>query len=109
MSFDSALLDLMGDTVLVESLASVSTDGYNRPVYSTSASTYQARHVIKQELVRTFEGTEELATSVTYVASTTTFSPHDRIKVNGAVPGPLMSVQTYPDESGTHHSKLAWG
>lgn len=99
----------MTDSVTVQSLSGVSTDGYNTEVYSTGTTTYSARHVIKQELVRTFEGTEELATSVTYVASTTTFSPHDRVQVNGAVPGPLMSAQTFPDEDGTHHSKLAWG
>jgi hypothetical protein len=101
VSFESDFLGLMNDTVRVYALSSV--DGYGNPTYAAAGSTYEARYVRKQELVRTFEGIEELAQAKIYIASTSTFSPHSRVTVNGSTLGPLMALQAFPDESGVHH------
>lgn len=111
MAWDAAFESMFADGVTVAGLASWSTDGYGTPVYSTPGSTYKARVVRKQELVRTFAGTEELAKTVVWIASTSTanFSPDVEITVNGSVPGPLMSIEAFPDEDGVHHLKAFFG
>jgi hypothetical protein len=108
MAWDAAFEDLMPDGASVKSLTSISTDGYGTPVYGT-ASTYKARFLRKQTLVRTFAGTEELARSVVWIASTSTFAPDVEITVSGSTLGPLMSLEAVPDEDGVHHVKAFFG
>ena len=109
MSYSTEFDSMLNDTVVVKDLNSFSTDGYMTPVFSTSASTFKARVVRKQELVRTFAGTEELAVTVAWVASTSTFEPTAQITVNGSTLGPVMAAAAFPDEDGVHHQKLWWG
>lgn len=108
MSWSTGLAALMPDTVVIQGLSSFSTDGYLTPVYGP-ASTHRARVVRKNTLVRTFAGTEELATTVAWVLTTSTFDPSSRVRVNGSTLGPLMAAETYPDEVGRDHLKLFWG
>lgn len=91
-------------------MVSVSTDGYGTEVFGTG-STFKARHVRKQTLVRTFVGTEELAQSTVWIASTSTFAPDARIVLTGStgVLGPLMALQSFPDEDGINHLKAFFG
>jgi hypothetical protein len=113
MAYSAEFDDLLADGISVDPLASWSTDGFGTPVFSTTASTYKARILRKQTLVRTFAGTEELATTVVWIASTSTanFSPDSKIRAAGstATIGPLMSVEAYPDEDGVHHLKAYFG
>lgn len=108
MAYDSDFNELLADGVSIKSLTSISTDGYGTPVYGT-ASTYKARHVRKQTLIRTFAGTEELAQSEVWIASTSTFAPDVEITVNGSTLGPLMALSSFPDEDGIHHVKAFFG
>lgn len=108
MSFSTEFEALMVDSLVVSGLASVS-DMYGTAGFSTAGTTYKARYVIKQELVRTLEGTEELSRAMAWVNSTSTFSPWDKYTINGSTVGPLMAVNAYPDEDGTHHVRLAFG
>lgn len=110
MSWSTAFNDLMPDTVTVKTVTGVSTDGYGTPTYSTAKS-YSARVVRKQELVRTFEGTEELATTIAWVNSTSTsqFTPSAEVTLPSGETPPLMNVEAYPDEDGIHHIRLAFG
>lgn len=107
-SFSSGLLDLMPDQVTVQTLTGVSTDGYGTETYSTG-TTYSARVVRKQTLVRTFEGTEELATTVVWLQSTSTYSPTDRFTLPDGSTPVLMATEAYPDEVGLDHVKLMFG
>lgn len=110
MPWDAALLDLMPSTLTVTRLSGVSTDGYGIPTYSTSALSRRCRVTEKQTLVRTIEGTQEIAKTVVWCRSTSTFSPSDKITLpDGTVP-PLLAVEEYRDESGSlHHHKLFFG
>lgn len=108
MAYSTGFDAMLADTAVVSEVASVSTDGYGNPVYG-SASTYKARHVRKQQMVRTFAGTEELSHSVVYVASTSTFRPSAQVAVNGTTMGPIMAAEAYPDRDGVHHVKLMFG
>jgi len=108
LSWSTELEDLMPDGVSTKTLASVSTDGYGNAVFATG-STFKGRFVRKQQLVRTFAGTEELSQSQLWVASTSTFAPSIQFVVNGSTVGPLMSMSSYPDEDGIHHISAFFG
>ena len=106
MGFDDALLGLMPDTLSVQALKGVSTDGYGTASYSTAAASYRCRVVEKQTLVTTFEGVEQVARTVVWVRSSSTFGPWDKITLpDGTSPG-LLAVQDFRDEVGAHHQKL---
>ena len=109
MSWSTDLDDLMPDTIWVSSMSGF--DGYGTFTYG-SASTYTARVVRKQRPVKTFEGTEELATAMAWVKSTSTFGPGDRYLIpTGSTfeEARLLAVESYPDEDGTHHVRLSFG
>lgn len=108
MSFPTALQELMTSTMKVRSLSGFSTNGYFVPTYASSTKTWACRLLKTQELVRTAAGTEEIATSVAWVKSTSTFSPSDKITVNGSTLGALLRIDHFSDEDGHHHSKVWW-
>ena len=109
MAFDPALAALMTSTMVVRSLSGVFSSGYFTPSYSTATKTWACRMTRTQKLVRTVAGTEEMATSVAWVRSTSTFGASDKITVDGSTMGPLLSVDHFYDEDGLHHSRLYWG
>ena len=108
MVWSTDLDALMPHTITHKSLSSFSTDGYATEVWSTGIS-YTARVVGKQTLVKTFEGTEELATTVVYVKTSSTFGASDQITLPDGSTPPLLAAETYPDETGHHHAKLMFG
>lgn len=108
MAYDPEFDKLLPDGVSTNTLASVSTDGYGTAVFATG-STFKGRLVRKQQLVRTFAGTEELSQSQLWVASTSTFASSIEFVVNGSTVGPLMSLESFPDEDGVHHVRAFFG
>lgn len=109
MSFSTKFVALMPSTVTVSTLVSLSTDGRGIATYSTGTD-YRARIVRKQELVRTFEGTEEVANTLVYIASTSTFSPAlSLITFTGSTDLNLLALSAFPDQDGIHHLKAAYG
>jgi hypothetical protein len=110
MSFDPAFLDVMTQTLTVTRLSGVSTDGYGRPTYSTSALSRYCRVTEKQHLVRSFEGTQEVAGTIAWVRSTSTFSPSDRITLPDGTTPALLAIEEYRDQDGNiHHVTLHFG
>lgn len=109
MSFDQKLVALMTSTMKVYALSGVLSSGYFQPSYSTSVKTWRCRIVRTQEPVKTVAGTEEIATSIAWVRSTSTFGVSDKITIGGSTIGPLLRVDHYSDEDGHHSSKVWWG
>ena len=111
MAWDTEFESMMVDGVSVKSLSAYSTDGYGRPVWG-SATTYKARVVREQKLVRTFQGTEELSTITAWLKSTSTFGPLAEYTLPSSTSAGLlnlMAVDAYPDTDGVHHVKLSFG
>lgn len=109
MAFTDPLLELFQTTITQAGWAGMSTDGYATATYSTDTTSYPARVVTEQRLVRTFDGTEELSNTTVWVASTSTFSPLDQFTLpDGTTPG-LLSLETFRDENGVTHTKLGFG
>jgi hypothetical protein len=105
--FDPALLAVMTQTLTVNRLSGVSTDGYGRPAYSTARSSYACRVTGKQHLVRNLEGEQEVADTIAWVRSTSTFGPSDRITLPDGSTPKLLALEAYRDETGAlHHLSL---
>lgn len=110
MPWDDTFLTVMTSTLTVNRLTGVSTDGYGRPAYSTAALTLRCRVTEKQTLVRSFDGTQEVAKTVCWVRSTSSFSPSDRVTLPDGTTPPLISLNEYRDEnSQPHHTVLYFG
>lgn len=110
MPWDPAFLDVLTQRLTVTRVTGVDTDGYGEPAYATSVSTCWCRVTQKQTLVRTFEGTQELARTVCWVRSTSSFSPVDRITLPDGTTPELISLDEYKDEAGNpHHHTLYFG
>lgn len=114
MAWDAALADLMTQQVWVSTgptgragLAGVAT-------FSTAESTAAARVVHKPEQVRVDEQTVVEAKAVAWVASTGTITREHRVRIpaasgSGTESPPVLAVERYPDEDGTHHHKIMFG
>ena len=109
MSFNDALLDLMPSTLHVDPMSSLSTDGYGTFVFTTSTASYRCRHVIKQTEVTNLQGEQEVANSVLYIKSASTFAVSDKLSIGGVELGPVIRVEQYPDEDGHHHTQCFLG
>lgn len=107
MAFDPAFLTVLTQTLTVNRLSGVSTDGYGRPAYSTSGLSRFCRVTEKQHLVRSFEGEQEVASTIAWVRSTSTFSPSDKITLPDGTTPHLLAIDEYRDEAGAiHHHTL---
>jgi len=104
MSWSTEFESMLPQTITVKSLTGLSTDGYGTATFG-SATTYKARIVREQTLVRTLEGTEEMADTTVWIASTSTFAASSLITLPGSLTPPLKSLDAYPDEDGIHHLK----
>lgn len=101
-------LSLMPSTVTVKTLTGVSTDGYGTATFSTGTS-YRARVVHKMELVKNSQGIEELARTVIWLASTSTFSPSSQFVYptsTGTVTDEAIATEAPTDTGGVHHVKV---
>lgn len=111
MSFDPEFLELMADTVRVSTMSTF--DGYGDVVYSSQASTYQARITEIPKMVRNFMGEEVVASHVVWVASTGVIPATAQVSwtmPDGSTQTPvLISIERPADEDGTHHHKLYFG
>jgi hypothetical protein len=110
MPFDPAFLTVMPSTLKVRRVSGVGTDGYGQPTFSATTMKLRCRVTEKQTLVRTAEGTMEVARTVCWVRSTSSFGPSDSFELpDGSTPPPL-AVEEYRDEAGTlHHQKVYFG
>ena len=107
-AWTDGFLDMHPQTLTFAAWSGMSTDGY-ATTYSTDTTAYRCRVTSKQRLVRTFDGTEELAVTTAPVLSTSTFSALDLFTLPDGTAPSLLSVETFRDENGVTHSKLGFG
>lgn len=99
-------LDLASATVTHEPFSS--RDAYGVPSYAVGVE-YSAREVYKNVKVRSFDGHEVVARGVVWVLGTPTVGPNDRITLSDSTQPPILSVERYSDEGGSHHVKVYFG
>lgn len=107
LSFETEFTDLMPHSIVRK--AFTGRNSYGKPAYSTSGSTYTARVVNKQKLVRNASGIEQVSTVTAYVASTSAFDPEDKITLPDGTSPNIITINITPDDGGTHHSTIYFG
>ena len=107
MSFESDFLSMMPHTITVRARASRNSDGSD--TFSTSASSLTARVVTTRKWVRNSEGVAVQASQEAWVASTGTLAVDSRYTLPDGTSPPVLAVESFPDESGTHHGHLLFG
>lgn len=106
MAFDEALRGLFGQTVTIAPLSSVGAFGGKT---AGTAVSYDARVVYKQRLVKDTQGREVLATTIVYVAPTSsgglpTGKPDETLTLPDGTTPNILNVAKYPGEDGTYET-----
>lgn len=110
MALDAAFLTVMPSTVKVRRVTGVGTDGYGDPSYSATTLSLRCRITEKQTLVRTQDGSQEIAKTVLWIRSTSSFGPSDRFQLPDGTLPPVLAVEEYRDQAGAlHHHKVFMG
>jgi hypothetical protein len=107
MAWSTDFEELMPHTVTVASLSGLSTDGYGTETFGTATS-YSARVIGKQHVVKSLTGIDETARTLVYIASTSTFPASAQYTLPDASTPEVLAVEAVPDEDGVHHIKVSF-
>lgn len=105
MSFEATFLDLMPHRVAITTFSGLSTDGYGRPSYAATATSYDARVVEKRERLFGADGQQLVTSHVAWVATTGNHTDRDQFTFAGSTYR-IVSLARMPDEDGMHHHKF---
>lgn len=112
MAIDPDYFTLMPETITWSTAGTLSS--YGVPTWSTASGRSMAARVIrKHDEVRDKTGAVREAQGTVWCASSTgsSFTPSadDRLTLSDGSSPPVLSVETIPDETGTHHHKVRFG
>ncbi len=107
MSFEPDFLQMMGQTITVSTRSSLSADGHAS--YSSDPVDYPARIVTSNKQVRDQRGNVVRSSHVAWIASTETLVAESKYELPDGSSPPVLLVESYPDETGTHHHKVTFG
>lgn len=111
MGFETDFRDLMPHTIKVRTRSSRNSDGSD--VFSNTTSSYRGRVVWQSEQVRDRVGNVVMSAGHCWIHSTSALAADSRYQLpsgtGGSTTPPVISVETYPDNSGTHHNKVIFG
>lgn len=114
MTFENDFLALMPSTVTL-STGGPAVDGYGVQTWSGAGTSYRARVVysranvhesVHQRSLRV--GDRVVTTATVWLNSTALITTGQRVTISSAS-YPIMQVDSWPDEDGTHHHKLTLG
>lgn len=101
-AFVDSLSELFSDTISRQAFASFGA--YGEPSHSASVSTYKARIVKKNKMVRNSQGHEVLATAQAWIQGNPIIGLNDKITLSdGSVPI-IVSTDRFQDETGYSHT-----
>jgi hypothetical protein len=96
-------LDLMPHTVALAKFTG-NRNQFGKPIHDdANATTYPARVVRGQRLVRDTNGAEVVATATVYVLGAPAVTPEDKLTLQDGTSPPILNVGSKPDERGDHH------
>ena len=108
MGISSEFLPMMLETVTLKGQASV--DRYGKQTFATSGTSYRARLIYNERILRDKQGREivEAGRAILYgVAASAT--PQWQITLPDGSTPKITSVDTVQDEDGNHHSVIGFG
>lgn len=106
MSFESAFLTMMPSTVQIAAVSS--RNDYGEPTYGSNTA-YRARIVDKPSFVRVSDTESIEVRTVVWLNSTAVILPTARITFPDGTTPQIVAVERYPDEDGSHHTKIMCG
>lgn len=107
MAFEVDFLQLLTQEITVEQPDGTFSDRA-KPNFS-AGFTIQCRIVLKNEIVRAFDGQERISIAKVYLDSTTIITPESRLTLPVTfTPNqpPILAIDREPDEEGDHHTVL---
>lgn len=110
MAFEQAFRELMPFSIVVKRFSKATTAGstqgtYGAPGYTTLATTYAGRLVLKHTRTMRADGSEFVGDHVAWLATTASIGQRDKVTFSGST-FEILGVGRYPDEDGQHHTKL---
>lgn len=107
MAIESALSDLMIDSITIANSSSL--DAYGKHSYATPTTVSHCRVQTGAHKVTDQDGQEIVATGKVYVAGVPTVTPESKITLpDGSTPRVLI-VDRFADERGSHHTCIHYG
>ena len=107
MAFEADFLEFMTQSIDVEQPDGTFTDR-GKPNFGAPIS-IQCRIVLKNEIVRAFDGQERFSKARIYMDTTTIITPESKLTLPvGFTPlnPPILAIDREPDEEGDHHTVL---
>lgn len=110
MAFESAFLSLMPHRIVVKRFTKATTAGssqgsYGTATYSTAATTYRGRFVVKNMKLTRPDGSEFSGDHVAWLATTASITERDKVTFASST-YEILKVGIFPDEQGAHHTRL---
>ena len=107
MAIETALTDLMIDTIIVAPLSS--TDSYGKHGWGTPVSINDCRVQTGSHKITDTTGQEIVAAGLVYVPNGPTVTPESKLTLpNGSSPR-ILKVDSKADERGAHHIVIHYG
>lgn len=107
MTIESALTDLMIDTI---TLAAVSTtDAYGKHSWSSPVSVAHCRVQTGAHKITDSNGQEVVASGVVYVPGAPAVTPESKIVLPDTTSPRILKIDRYSDERGNHHIAIHYG
>ena len=108
MGISKEFLPMMRETVTLRAQASL--DKYGKQSFATGASTYRARLIWQERILRDKDGREivEAGRAILYGAAASV-TPQWQITLPDGSRPKITSVSTIEDEDGDHHSVIGFG
>lgn len=108
---EDEFLELMTETATVTKRLTGpgSRNLYGVTTFATLSSPFRGRYVRKNRMVRTVSGDEVVSRSHFYFHGTPGLEPEDKVTLPDGTSPPILSVESYPDDHGSHHEVAYFG
>jgi hypothetical protein len=106
MGFEAAFREFMHQVVTVEPW--ISQDDYGNAIYGPPSS-YKARVVGRQRMVRSAIGEEVISSKTIYLNGPVELSIKDRLRLPSGEEVTIFAIAHLPDEEGDHHTVVYTG
>lgn len=107
MTIEAAFLDLMPSTVTI--YAQSSRDAYGKQSFAATGTTVRCRVVPTNQVIRTGDGREVVATGRVYCHGTPTVTVDSRVVLPDGSDATVVAVQVQNDDGGAHHTVIDVG
>jgi len=108
MSFEDDFLSCMTDNIVVTS-RTTAIGAYGQTNLSSTTTTYKGIFQQTQRMVRSADGNEVLSSANVIMDSTKAFNLTDKFTLPDGTIRPVLSIRTYYDQDGGHHTTVDFG